>query len=185
MRAPILIGYFPKRRTLPPDWVNPVNVTEICSVSECIVSGPDDWIQAWRHNDWGFFDTPELAWSVVPDSSSGEFDLYAYELFEQRFVGGKEEPLEIDAPGVAPMDGSFEMLGHDVVSRSVGTSFECSPLSCNHWAEEVGANAFCLVNDVNEAFRLGSIAEASKCEPGDYFVFRVWRRRRGGGNPTP
>ena len=48
---PILLGYFPKRRTpVPPDYPLP-GVEEIASVSECIAPAPQDWIQRWEHND--------------------------------------------------------------------------------------------------------------------------------------
>jgi len=102
-RAPILIGYFPKRSTLRPEGFEVAAIREICSV------GP-----------------------------------------------------------------TFAMLGYDIVGRGTD-AFECSPLSCNGWAREIPTNQWCLVDDLDEALRLASIAEASGCEPGDYLVVQVWR----------
>lgn len=155
----------------------------MCSVSECVAPAPDDWIQSWLHNEWGFFDTPQVAWSLVPSGERGTYDVYGYELYDVRFVKGEESPLTVEAPGVAPLDSSFELLGHDVVSRGTSDFFECSPLSCNLWAKEVSVNAHCLVEDPTEALRLAAVAEASRCEPGDYHVVRVWRSRHPAPDP--
>ena len=172
--APILIGYFPKRRTQRPGWLEADAVREICSVSECMAAGPEGWIHAWKHNAWGVFDTPALAWGVVPEREREAFDLFAYAVYPARFVSGFKAALDVQIEGVAPRDPSFLMLGYDIVSRGPN-AFECSPLSCNGWAGEVGTNEWCLVDDLDEALRLASIAEASGCEPGDYLVVQVWR----------
>jgi hypothetical protein len=177
---PVAVGYFPKRRTPRGQILRDRGIREICSVSECISRGPEDWVSAWLHNDWGYYDEPETAWSVVPEDERGDFVLYAYELFPVRYVSGEPEALEVDAPGVRAIDASFEPLGYDPVSRGESSFFECSPLSCNGWADEVGANAYCLVDDAAEAHRLASVAEAGGYEPGDYHVVRVWRDTRGG-----
>lgn len=177
-REPVAIGYFPKRRMPRGEILQDRRIIEICSVSECMARGPQDWVGAWRHNDWGYYDDPETAWSVVPEGERDDFVLYAYELFPVRYASGKPRALEVEAPGVRPIDPSFEPLGYDPVSRGKSSFFECSPLSCNGWADEVGANAHCLVDDPAEAHRLAAIAEAGGYEPGDYHVLRVWRQAR-------
>ena len=179
MEAATLVGYFPKRRTPRPADLDIPGVDEIASVSTCIAGAPEGWMQRGLHNAWGFFDTPALAWETVPDSARPAFDLFAYELWPVRFESGDPEELGVPTSAdPAPLgDEDFEFLGFDVVSNYSG-HFECSPLSCNQWAAEVGANAACLVDDRDEALRLASIAEREGCEPGDYFVLSVWRRRR-------
>lgn len=152
---------------------------EVCSVSECFAPGPGGWIQAWRHNQWGYYDDPDSAWRLVVSAERARFDLHAYELFPVRFVSGTPVPFPVESSGVRPLEDSFLALGYDVVSRGKSDFFECSPLSCNGWSMEVGANAHCLVDDLEEALRLASIAEASRCEPGDYHVMRVWRQGAG------
>ena len=125
---------------------------------------------------WGFYDSPELARQVVPDDDVAKFEVFAYELYPVEFVDGEETVLSI-APGrVVPLDASFDQVGYDVVSRSSADFFECSPLSCNRMAEEVSVNRHCLVETVEEALRLAAQVEASGCEPGPYYVFRVCRQ---------
>ena len=125
------------------------------------------------------FNTPELAWSVVPESARTEFDLYAYLLFLVLFADGQQQPFEIPALQVAPLPASFECLGLDVVSRSCGSTFECSPLSCNSMAEQVAVNRYCLFDDLGVAFRMAEAFEAGGGEPGPYYVVEVWREAYG------
>jgi hypothetical protein len=160
-----------------PDWLKAAGVEEVCSVSTCVADAPDGWIDQWRHNEMWVYDTPELAWSVVAESARGEFDLYAYQMFPVQFDDGQQQPLEIPSLQVTPLPSSFERLGLDVVSRSCGLSFECSPLSCNHMAEHVPVSRYCLVGDADVAFRLAAEFEAGGCEPGPYYVVEVWRQR--------
>jgi len=177
--APALIGYFPKRTRQRPDWLEAAGVDEVCSVSTCVSSGPGDWIQRWRHNALWVYDSPALAWSVVPESARGEFDLYAYRMYPVEWAAGARRPLAMPPlPGLEPLDASFARLGHDVVSRSAGTSFECSPLSCNSMAREHPVNRHCLIEDAATAFRLAGEFESGSGEPGPYCVIEVWRQGR-------
>jgi hypothetical protein len=178
--TPTLIGYFPKRTAACPDWLKAPGVAEVCSVSNCFSEDPDGWIAQWRHNAMWVYDSPDLAWSVVPETVRGEFDLYAYQLFPVEFVAGEQRPFAIPQLNVEPLPASFERIGYDAVSRSCGNSFECSPLSCNHMAERSPANRHCLTDDADSAFRLAAECEAGGCEPGPYFVVEVWRESRGG-----
>ena len=159
-----------------PDWLKAAGVNEVCSVSTCVSGAPDGWIDQWRHNEMWAYDTPELAWSVVPEAARSEFDLYAYLMFPVQFDEG-QQPFEIPPLTVAPLPSSFERLGIDVVSRSCGSSFECSPLSCNHMAEHVAVSRYCLVDEPDVAFGLAADFEAGGCEPGPYYVVEVWRQR--------
>jgi len=176
--TPTLIGYFPKRTMKKPDWLKSASVEEVCSASTCVSTAPDGWIDQWRHNEMWVYDTTELAWSVVPDSLREKFDLFAYQLFPVVIDNGQQQPFQIPTLHVQPLPGSFERLGYDVVSRSCGTNFECSPLSCNHMAEHVTVTSHCLVADVNMAFQLAREFESGGCEPGPYYIVEVWRERR-------
>ena len=159
-----------------PDWLKSAGVEEVCSVSTCVSDAPDGWIDQWRHNEMWVYDTPELARSVVPDAARHEFDLYAYQMFPVVFDDGQQQPFEIPLLHVQPLPSSFERLGYDVVSRTCGTNFECSPLSCNHMAEHIAVSRYCLVDDKDVAFRLAAEFEAGGCEPGPYYVVEVWRQ---------
>ncbi len=173
--TPILIGYFPKHTERKPDWLSAAGVEEICSVSCCISQDPDDWVTKWLHNEMWVYDTPEMAWSVVPDSLRPTFDLYAYKLFAVLFEKGEQKPFPLPELNVQPLSDSYTQLGYDVVSRSCGTAFECSPLSCNLMAKETTVNRYCLLDDWQIAFRKATEFEESGCEPGPYVVVEVWR----------
>lgn len=179
---PTLIGYFPKQVVATPDWLEAAGVKEVCSVSECISPGPDGWINHWAHNDTWAFDDEAAAWAVVPDgSSNAAFRMCAYRLFPVQFAGGEQRPFAISSLAVRPLSDDYRRLGYDVVSRSCGTTFECSPLSCNHAANRVKVNAHCLVDDRDEAFRLAALFSRPQegYEPGPYFIVEVWRQEEG------
>jgi len=153
-------------------------VREVCSVSECLSPGPEGWISAWEHNRWGAFDDPERAWALVPEAEREAYGMYAWAVLPTRWVDGREEPFEVEArEDVAALRTTFEPLGYDVVSRGSSEFFECSPLTCNLWGAEVGANRHGLVDTLEAAAQLAARAEASGCEPGPYHVVRVWRQR--------
>lgn len=176
--VPTFIGYFPKRIEKRPDWLKAPNIEEVCSMAECVSSGPDKWIDHWLHNDMWVYDTPELAWSVVLPEERAEIDLYAYCLFPIHFVEGCEEPFEIPTIHPEPLDASFHRLGYDLVSRTSDCTFEHSPLSCNHLAEKIPVNRFCLFDNAQTAMKLAGKVEAIGAEPGPYFVVEVWRQLR-------
>lgn len=63
-----------------------------------------------------------------------------------------------------------------MVSRSAGTDFECSPLSCNGLSKEIPVNAHCLLETVEEALALVRSPRMQDTEPGPYVVVEVSRR---------
>ena len=174
---PVLIGFFPKQIVERPAWLKNQGVREICSVSECFSSGPANWVQEWKHNEWGLYDTPELASQVARDKV-GEFQVFAYELFSFRWLNEQEENFSI-AARLAPLTDAYQSLGYDIVTRSAATSFECSPLSCNHAAEIHAVNEYCLITDRDEAYRaLTEISRDGHYEPGPYYLVRVFRKAK-------
>ena len=177
--APIFVGLFPKQTATAPDPLIPLGVMEVAAVSNCISAAPDDWIVQWKHNSLGFYDSEEIARSVIPSGAREPFDLYAYELFPMTYAD-ELEPLAVEpAPGAVPAD--YEFLGYDIVSRSIATFFECSLLSCNLAAQEFGANRHCLITELAPAYEafLKMGGSDAGYEPGPYFLFAVHRKRRG------
>ena len=172
--TPTLIGYFPKRRTRRPEWLSASQVEEVASVSPCFAKPPDGWIEQWRHNDLWVYDSPELAWSVVPAQQRAEFELYAYRMFPLQIDDTTEESFDIPRLTVTPMNTAFAPLGYDIVCRTAGTSFECSPLSCNRMAEHIATNKYCLLQDFETALNTAKALEGAQCEPGPYFIVEVW-----------
>jgi len=170
-----LVGYFPKLTAVPSNWHDSDQVTEICSVSTCIASAPEGWINRWLHNEMGFFNTPQDALNVVPQGGTG-FSVFAYRLLEQRFDDGRPEPLVIPPLRVAPVPESFVSLGFDIVTKDLSDFFECSPLSCNGMASEVQVNRYCLIDSPDLAIALAAqYSRGGGVEPGYYHVFEVLR----------
>jgi hypothetical protein len=169
-------GYFFKRIELSPDWLAAPAVSEICSVSHCISQPPDGWIDAWRHNEFGWFNRIADAIGVVPAERRAQHRLFAYRIHPEIFRTSGRAPLLVPAdvrPEAIPRD--FRSLGFDSVSRSSADAlgFECSPLSCNALAAECGANEFCLFPSIGTAIVGAERFALEQPEPGDYYVVEV------------
>lgn len=168
-----LAGYFPKITAIPAGFAAPAHVTGICSVSNCVNTGPDNWVERWIHNDLFLFKTPGDARVVTGHDE--RFEIFAYRILEARFTGGKRHewsPGPIDAD---PLPAGYETIGFDAVSRSAGPMFECSPLSCNHMAREIPVNPYCLADTLEAAIAMAERFSTEQPEPGDYFVVEVLR----------
>lgn len=200
--APIFVGYFSKitaqkseLKTEKGDiWLKNEIVEEICSVSNCISKAPEGWIDKWKHNDLGFYDTEESALSVIPDNQE-KYDLFAYKLYPIKFTEGKAVDCKVESSATESLD-SYKFIGYDVVSKSVADFFECSSLSCNSACEIYTVNRFCLIQDFEEALQCcrkiseeiagaetvkrpdGIVEYHGKWEPGHYYLFEVFRKVR-------
>lgn len=198
----IFVGYFPKITVQNSDLKDENGSTgmknkvveEICSVSECISEAPEGWVDKWKHNDLGFYDTEESALSVISDKKE-KYDLYAYKLYPVKFEEDKVIKIKIDSNAVEHLK-AYEFIGYDVVSSSEGHYFECSPLSCNDACEIFPVNRYCLIQDFNDALECcRKISEENtgakvskrpdgvheyrgKWEPGPYYVFQVFRKNK-------
>ncbi len=182
------IGYRPKRRMTRAQWVSPYPenpvygfpirppVEEICSVSNCIAKGPTKEVMGVC-NEYGCYASPASALQAVADEQ-GEFSVYAYRLGLALFRDGNDERLEptdwfpLD---LMPVPDTFERLGYDAVELSNGCSFFCSPLSCNHAANMMRVNRYCLVDSETEGIEIARLFSQSKPEPGPYCAIEVWR----------
>jgi hypothetical protein len=173
-------GYFPKMMTSRSQVHDLPGVVNIASVSNCIVGGPENWIESWTFNDLGFFDDVDIAECLVPEPERLQFDIHAYEFLDERFAGGLAERWTVPPLSCKPPGGDFEPLGFDVVSKSSSDYFECSPLSCNYAAKEFRANAHCLFDALDDAVAAAKVfSKQDGWEPGPYYVARVLARRRG------
>lgn len=181
---PVFAGFFPKLTMQAPPEHRAAGVAEIASVSNCLSSAPDDWINAWKHNDHGFYDTEDAARSVVPADAATAYDLYAYELVPVEYAEEMRLIAVTPAPGAVPAD--YEFLGYDVACRPVSTYFECSPLSCNLGANDFRVNRYCLADTLQEAHGTlaGIGAAGAGYEPGPYFLLAVHRKRATGESPV-
>lgn len=167
------IGYFPKRIEHPTPAMGLPGVSEIWSVSNCISSGPQDWIEHGRHNDFGLFDTPDLARSVVPIDVIQEFQVIGYRIWSEIFGDEQRPPRARARSAHLSVATGYDVVGYDAVSSSLGYGFECSPLSCNRAAKQFAANARCLFTSVDDAIAAAQAFAEGNWEPGPYCVVEV------------
>ena len=169
-------GYFAKRVTPRPDHLAAPGVREICSVSECMSPGADNWIASWRHNGLGWFNRVSDAVSVVPEERRGEYRLFAYRIHPEVFSGQGRAPFPLPADvQPEPLPAEFRSIGFDSASRSsaAALSLECSPLSCNGLAAELPVNEHCLFPTLPAAIAGAERFATEQPEPGDYCVVEV------------
>lgn len=169
-------GFFPKRITPKPAWLHAGHVREVCSVSECVSSGPVEWVTHWRHNDWGWFNTVDDAMSVIPPGEGDNFRIFAYRLHAEEFRLDGRSTLRIPANvHPEPISAGFTSIGFDVFSKSVecGSAAECSPLSCNGLAAEIQVNEYCLIPSLAAALGAAERFAREQPEPGSYYVAEV------------
>lgn len=168
-------GYFAKRIAPRPDGLDAPRVREVCSVSNCISDGPEDWLDSWRHNELGWFNSIGDSLNVVPREGYESFRLFAYRIAPQFHRDGGRlatvPPRDVHPEAIPP---DFIVRGFDAVSRSADdTLFEHSPLSCNHVAAELGANECCLFSSLDAALAGADLFSLDEPEPGDYYVIQV------------
>jgi len=73
---------------------------------------------------------------------------------------------------LVPIDKHLE--GFDVVTFSNKNLPECSPLSCNHLAEEIPTNPHCLPDSFSDAKKYLEDGIFNNSEPGPYRIFSVF-----------
>jgi len=176
----ISVGYMAKRVSFRPEWINAQRVEDIYSVSGCVSKDFADYIKYWKHNGYWFFDSPEIIRQLSEQQS---IDLTAARLFfyevhelefddaEGQWIPFKPEP-SFPTHVVPPTEKALE--GYDVVTFSVRTSAECSPLSCNLLATEVKTNRHCLLPSLEHAQQLLLAGQFKNTEPGPYRIFAVY-----------
>lgn len=174
------VGYMAKRVVQRPNWLNAPNVQDIYSVSDHASRNFMDYIEFWRHNGYWLFDTPQIIQelSLQNNLDQGELTFFYYEVYEQEFENRSRqwrsfEPEEFPTNVISPTQKEF--CGYDVVTFSVGTSPECSPLSCNSLAREIRTNSHCLLNSMEEAKKSLEEGQFDQGEPGPFRIFAVYR----------
>jgi hypothetical protein len=169
-------GFFAKRIAPKPEFLRAPGVREICSVSQCISSGPEKWIDLWLHNDLGWFNRIADAVCVIPALENSQYRVFAYRLYPEVFTKSGRVPF-VNPGNVQPepIPGGFRRLGFDSASKSMASvlGLECSPLSCNGMAAELAVNEFCLFAELSDAIAGAERFAAEQPEPGDYYVVEV------------
>lgn len=175
----ISAGYMYKKMEGPPAWLKSKTVQDIYSVSSCISEDFYDWINEWKHNGFWFFNSSEEMQRIAEEK---EISLDNHKLFFYKSSLVEYDPdestwyeFEIEETFhtniVSPTKSKLE--GYDLVSFSGGQHCECSPLSCNHLAEDIKVNTHCLIDTYDEIELIIESGILKDCEPGPYRVFEV------------
>lgn len=174
-------GFMLKTVSQCPDWLNVPNVVDVCSVSSCISDYFANYIVFWAHNEWWFFDSPEIIMNLARENhiDVSNMTMFYYEVYEDSYSEKNcrwfsiephsEFKTDVQEPAVK------EFLGFDVVSFSMGNSPECSPLSCNSLAEELSVNEHCLFSAFEQAEAAVVDGKFNNSEPGPFRIFAVYR----------
>ena len=168
-----------KRVSPRPEWLAADQVVDIYSVSRCISAAFADYIPYWKHNGYWLFDAPEVIEQLARENAidlEGTSFFY-YEVYEQEFdeiaaAWRRFAPQSFPTRVIVPPQKV--LAGYDVVSFSLGTSAECSPLSCNGLAKEVQTNSHCLLASLEQAQELLERGTFTNGEPGPFRVFAVY-----------
>jgi hypothetical protein len=192
---PTLIGYRVKKVMARPNWLKDARVVDICSVSDCMSSPPEGWIDRWDVNDASCYWTVEGAVATIPTSEAAAYTTFAYFMYPLEFDEGDQltERKLTDLFGSADqnnlpqqLNAGYHVLGYDVVQGNpaqpaqdgyapVMFSFGCSPLSCNNRSIDFEVNKHCLLNDWDEAARAAREFSNGGAEPPPYYIVRIHR----------
>lgn len=176
----IQAGYMYKKIVARPESLACENVTKIYSVSHCTSEDFTNYIPYWKHNKYWFFNDPKDMDIIIDEQKiKDEFELLFYELYEKEFDEEEQSWQEIIGEESFGYDVKSplhkDLLGFDIVSYSIGTSHECSPLSCNSLCTEVKVNENCLLDDLAYAIEVTESLNEKKAEPGPYRIIAVNR----------
>lgn len=173
-------GYMAKYITIRSNWIKANRVADIYSVSNCLSKNFADYINYWKHNGYWLFDSSETIRELAKENSLNltNTKLFYYEVYELEY-DAKERSWQPFAPEpsfkteiVQPDKKQLE--GFDVVTFSMHTSPECSPLSCNSLASEVETNEHCLLDSFENAKKLLEEGKFNRGELGPYRIFAVY-----------
>jgi hypothetical protein len=171
-------GYMAKRILERPEWLSAERVTNIYSVSACMSDDFADYISFWKHNGYWLFDSPQIIIEIARENKIdlAEAALFYYEVYELQFDSGRWTHFGPD-PSIhtnISVPDAKNLEGYDVVTFSVQSTPEHSPLSCNGLASEIETNARCLLRSFEQARALLEEGAFKDAEPGPYRIFAVY-----------
>jgi hypothetical protein len=174
------IGYMYKRVSPAPDWLQAPHVADVYSLSTHVSEDFADYVASWRHNGYWLFDSPDIILALASEQSISVegLKLFYYEAYELQFdaesaTWGPWEPEESFVTDVRPPIART-LEGFDVVTFSVGTAPECSPLSCNRLAGTISTNSHCLLRSCEAAAQALETDCFENSEPGPYRIIAVY-----------
>lgn len=173
------LGYMYKTVSDRPDWLETDQVQDIYSVSSCCSEDFDDWVNYWKHNGYWFFDSPAIIEGIAEKQGIllNEMKLFFYRGYEYQWDDEELAWITYEPEGTFGLDvqepAEAHVEGYDVVSFSCQNSAECSPLSCNHMAQEMNVNPHCLFDTFAEAKKHVESNAFKDCEPGPLRIIEV------------
>jgi len=176
----IPVGYLAKLSCSKPPGFGMPEVDDVYSVGSCVNDDFADYIDAWKHNGFWLFDSPEAIREVAHEKSISleQSTLFYYEAYEMEFnekamTWSPFEPESgLQTNVLVPEEKKLE--GFDLVTFYVRTAPECSPLSCCLLAREIPTNRHCLVETFDDAKAALEAGKFSGAEPGPYRIFAVY-----------
>jgi hypothetical protein len=170
-------GYQARILAARPAWLNDARVERIASASTCTSGDP---AERWPRNVHGWFDTADAARAACPRLARPAV-IHGYRLLDVAWDDGSAHRSTLPRSSASPIPPGWILLGHDVASRDLTESFECSPLSCNHRSVDFPINADCLLPDLASAMAAAKdFSRGHNAEPGTYYVVEVWSEPSGG-----
>ncbi len=173
-------GYMAKHIAGRPEWLKAEHVADVYSVSNCMSGAFADYIKYWKHNGFWLFDSPYIIQKVARDHSIDLADtrLFYYEVHELEFEedGNSWKPFAPEPSFTTQVFGPESKIleGYNVVTFYGRASPECSPLSCNALASELGTNRHCLLSSFERAKTMLEQGRFRNTEPGPYRIFAVY-----------
>jgi len=160
------------------DWLKASNIKNIYSVSECISKCPINHYDHWKFNSLVFYDNEKILEELLVKDviNKSELTWFYYEIFEKEILNGIWKEFEVEKLNVEKLD-SYKLVGFDIACYSIGSSHDCSPLSCNRGAEVFEVNEFCLINKLEDAINSAEkIDKDGGYEPGPYRILGVYKK---------
>ncbi len=175
----IPLGYMAKFVVTRSEWLKAPQVSKIYSVSACISEDFGKWVDAWRHNGYWFFDSPQVIAGIAAERKIDLHGttLFYYEGFETEYdpeTGWVPYQPEPSFPLHVLLPAAKILCGFDVVTFHSGSAPECSPLSCNGLAAELKVNEFCLLPSLEETMAALEAGHFNNSEPGPYRIIAVY-----------
>lgn len=179
------LGYLYKRVAKRPGWLKAEAVEDIYSLSNCISKNFwEEFDGDWEYNGFGLANSPEVMKASASEYgiSLEELKLFYYEAYEEEYDTeqgawtpyGPDPSLVTDI--VPPKHKTLE--GFDITTCFLPSPFpECSPLSCNGYAETIATNAHCLLRTFEDALQTiqsGPYDAQYFGEPGPYRILAVY-----------
>lgn len=171
-------GYLAKRILNKPEGFQNKDIVDIYSVSGCLSKHFADYINYWKHNGYWFFDSPQIIYQIAKENSidlTGT-KLFYYEVYDLEFDENNEwKSFKPEASFTTDIEkpASKNLEGYDIVTFSVESSAECSPLSCNWLANTIPVNKHCLLPSFDNAYQLLEDGKFENSEPGPFRILSV------------